>query len=330
MADTGGASNSTGTDNSPSITDHTDKTAAGPTTTPSDVLSSTNTPGTLANTATGLADNSIASNGPATQPTVTSDAGDWDYALTHGQVKMLAAAEPQHTETPLLDRHSPQQQTPLVTDNIHPALIDAPTTQPMSMSDLPALPPTASNTPTAIDPAVSSNTPDNGAPTGRSPSSGAPGAKFAAGPAAANGCASMSSSAARRSAPSHEPHTATRNITLASWPPTRAWTPSICASAAKIILPARKASDRTVSSATGSSASGNAGTGETPVDSSTSYRVQSGDTLERIAEKLYGDSHMQDKLYDTNRKLIGPDENRLKIGMVLVLPQPPSVASASR
>jgi len=330
VADTTGVTNSTGTDTSPSLTDHTDKTTAGPTTTPSDSLTSTSTPGTSANTATGLSDNSIASNEPSTQPTVTSDASDWDYALTHGQVKMLAAAEPQHTETPLLDRHSPQQPPPMDTDNIHPAMIDAPTTQPMSMNDLPALPSTSSNTPVTIDPTTSSNTPTSETPIGRSPSSGTPGGRFAAGPAAANG--------------SRE-HVVERGETLsaiarAAYGNSKYYTRILAANpgldakhlrvGAKIILPALSATDRTVSSSTTGSTGSNAGTGETPVDSRTSYRVQSGDTLERIAEKLYGDSRMQDKLYDTNRKLIGPDENRLKIGMVLALPQPPSVASASR
>jgi hypothetical protein len=35
------------------------------------------------------------------------------------------------------------------------------------------------------------------------------------------------------------------------------------------------------------------------------------------------------KLYDANQSLIGPDENVLKVGWILKLPQPPSVASAA-
>ena len=39
---------------------------------------------------------------------------------------------------------------------------------------------------------------------------------------------------------------------------------------------------------------------------------------------------MMDKLYEMNKKLIGPDENVLKIGWILKLPQAPAAASAQR
>jgi nucleoid-associated protein YgaU len=60
------------------------------------------------------------------------------------------------------------------------------------------------------------------------------------------------------------------------------------------------------------------------------YTVISGDTLESISRKLYGTAGMIDKLYLANKSLIGEDENMLKIGWVLKLPQPPTVASAQR
>jgi nucleoid-associated protein YgaU len=60
------------------------------------------------------------------------------------------------------------------------------------------------------------------------------------------------------------------------------------------------------------------------IDSTTRYVVVSGDSLEKIARKLYGDPTMADKLYDANQSVIGQDEDELKIGMVLKLPTPPS------
>ena len=64
-------------------------------------------------------------------------------------------------------------------------------------------------------------------------------------------------------------------------------------------------------------------------DSATSYKVVSGDSLERIAIRLYGSAEMKDNLYEANKTLIGPDENRLKVGWVLKLPQPPTVAATA-
>jgi nucleoid-associated protein YgaU len=64
-------------------------------------------------------------------------------------------------------------------------------------------------------------------------------------------------------------------------------------------------------------------------DPNTSYKVVSGDSLERIAIRLYGNAQMKDSLYEANKTLIGPDEDRLKIGWVLKLPQPPTVSAAA-
>jgi nucleoid-associated protein YgaU len=68
---------------------------------------------------------------------------------------------------------------------------------------------------------------------------------------------------------------------------------------------------------------------EASIDTSTAYKVQSGDTLDKICRRLYDDPGMIGKLYDANQSLIGPDENVLKVGWILKLPQPPSVASAA-
>ncbi|WP_019503839.1 LysM peptidoglycan-binding domain-containing protein [Pleurocapsa sp. PCC 7319] len=52
------------------------------------------------------------------------------------------------------------------------------------------------------------------------------------------------------------------------------------------------------------------------------YTVQSGDTLEKIALKFYGDGSEKSwrKIYDANRVALGSDPNQLKVGMVLVIP----------
>jgi nucleoid-associated protein YgaU len=61
------------------------------------------------------------------------------------------------------------------------------------------------------------------------------------------------------------------------------------------------------------------------IDPATQYQVASGDSLEAIAVKLYDKPAMKDKLYELNRALIGADENRLKVGWILKLPEPPTV-----
>jgi nucleoid-associated protein YgaU len=53
------------------------------------------------------------------------------------------------------------------------------------------------------------------------------------------------------------------------------------------------------------------------------YTVQSGDSLYKIAKKLYGNGEKSDDLYQANKQTIGPDSTRLKIGMVLTLPEAP-------
>lgn len=76
-----------------------------------------------------------------------------------------------------------------------------------------------------------------------------------------------------------------------------------------------------VGEAQSSSASSSSG----KIDPATQYQVVSGDSLEAIAVKLYGKPAMKDKLYDLNHALIGADENRLKVGWILKLPEPPTV-----
>ncbi len=51
------------------------------------------------------------------------------------------------------------------------------------------------------------------------------------------------------------------------------------------------------------------------------YTVKSGDNLYAIARKLLGSGRKADEIYALNKVLIGPDKTRLKLGMVLKLPE---------
>lgn len=55
------------------------------------------------------------------------------------------------------------------------------------------------------------------------------------------------------------------------------------------------------------------------------YTVQNGDSLYKIAKKLYGNGQKSDDLYEANKQTIGPDSTRLRVGMVLTLPEAPTV-----
>ena len=54
------------------------------------------------------------------------------------------------------------------------------------------------------------------------------------------------------------------------------------------------------------------------------YTVQKNDNLYKIAKQLYGKGEKEGDLYTANKDVIGPDSTRLKIGMVLRLPEPPT------
>lgn len=59
----------------------------------------------------------------------------------------------------------------------------------------------------------------------------------------------------------------------------------------------------------------------------TTYAVKSGDSLQKIATKLYGSSDKWQKIYELNRSSIGGDPHRLKAGTVLKLPEAPSASA---
>src|SRR5439155_1579906 len=65
------------------------------------------------------------------------------------------------------------------------------------------------------------------------------------------------------------------------------------------------------------------------IDPTKEYRVQPGDSLHKIAIKLYGKSTEADRIYQLNKQTIGDDPHRLKIGQILQLPEPPTVSTAA-
>jgi nucleoid-associated protein YgaU len=70
-------------------------------------------------------------------------------------------------------------------------------------------------------------------------------------------------------------------------------------------------------------------TPSTPIDGKNEYRVAAGDSLYKISMRLYGSGEEVDHLYELNKDVIGPDKAKLKLGMVLKIPAPPTVASAT-
>jgi len=68
---------------------------------------------------------------------------------------------------------------------------------------------------------------------------------------------------------------------------------------------------------------------EAPIDPSRDYRVQPSDSLHKIALKLYGKASKADSIYELNREKIGGDSARIKVGMVLKLPEARKIVSAA-
>ena len=50
------------------------------------------------------------------------------------------------------------------------------------------------------------------------------------------------------------------------------------------------------------------------------YTVKAGDTLSKIAEKIYGDAEAYHKIYEANKDAIGPDPDMIKEGLELTIP----------
>ena len=58
----------------------------------------------------------------------------------------------------------------------------------------------------------------------------------------------------------------------------------------------------------------------TRASGATTYTVEGGDTLHRIANKVYGDSKLWNQIYEANKSTIGSDPAALKVGMKLQIP----------
>ena len=71
---------------------------------------------------------------------------------------------------------------------------------------------------------------------------------------------------------------------------------------------------------------GAAARAEPAIDPSKEYRVQPSDSLQKIALKLYGKATKADALYELNKEKIGSDEHKIKVGMVLKLPEAPTLS----
>ena len=65
------------------------------------------------------------------------------------------------------------------------------------------------------------------------------------------------------------------------------------------------------------------------IDPQKEYKVQPNDSLYTISLRLYGKADRMEKIYELNKSAIGDDRARLKLGMVLKLPEPPTQTTAA-
>jgi nucleoid-associated protein YgaU len=249
---------------------------------------------------------------PATQPTAqVNQPADWNDILSHGSASSTALAEAQRTNTPSIDQPTidPTSDVRTISPDVHPPTIDnIATTQP-SASLAPSQ--TTSQTPQPAMIPLSAAV----APTVVAPS-----------PDAVSAPASTNSPRTHVVEAGENPST----ISLAVYGSAKYYAKILAANpgvdprrlkiGTVLVIPALGVTN--IAAAPTSDASGPA----VRIDPTTQYAVQPGDTLEGISRKLYGDRSMQEKIYDENKTLIGPDEDRLKVGQVLRLPSPPTVS----
>jgi LysM repeat protein len=69
------------------------------------------------------------------------------------------------------------------------------------------------------------------------------------------------------------------------------------------------------------------GTSSMAISDGRTYTVKSGDNLYAIARRLLGSGRKAEVLYELNKDVIGPDKGRLKLGMLLKLPEAAHAAS---
>jgi nucleoid-associated protein YgaU len=252
---------------------------------------------------------------PAAQPTaaVPSANSDWQGALDHGLPMTVAA--PEHTVTPTIDpapagiAHGGISRTPTT-----PLIDPLPSTQPsrLMLADIPTLEASVPIAPAEIAPA-----PVTAVPTQIQP------------PYVSAATASTAPNIPRthRVEAGESPYSISETVygNGKYYKKILAANPGIDPRHLKIgqILVIPELTDA------GKPALSNQASSET-INPNTSYKVAAGDSLESISRKLYGTPQMMDKIYQFNRKLIGPDENVLKIGWILQLPQAPETAEGSR
>jgi LysM repeat protein len=64
------------------------------------------------------------------------------------------------------------------------------------------------------------------------------------------------------------------------------------------------------------------------IDPAKQYRVAAGDSLYKISIKRYGTPSYVEAIYEKNKQLIGPNATKLKLGMILDLPEKAAAAGA--
>jgi nucleoid-associated protein YgaU len=80
----------------------------------------------------------------------------------------------------------------------------------------------------------------------------------------------------------------------------------------------------------GTAAKADAAKADAAIDPTREYRVQPSDSLHKIALKLYGKAAKADAIYELNRERIGGDSSRIKVGMVLKLPEAPTLSPTAK
>jgi nucleoid-associated protein YgaU len=231
---------------------------------------------------------------PATQPTAgTSSNFDWDYGLNHGGTPAASVA-PAHTVTPTIDSNpAASAAAPTVDITNRPPTID--NIVPMLAAPMSADPPATQPAPEANVPVSTIDPP----------------------PVAV---------AAPQRVHVIESGENLWTIAQAVYGNGALYTKIIAANPGldpKDLKVGKKLVIPDVSGAEKSPATPAAAT-DAPLDPTKEYRIASGDTLEKISRKLYGNPSMQDSIYQLNKSLIGDDPDKLKVGWVLKLPQAPA------
>jgi len=97
-----------------------------------------------------------------------------------------------------------------------------------------------------------------------------------------------------------------------------------------IRLPGKGDAVEAASSESGSASHAKHGLVKVVADNSKEYVVRSGDNLYKISMRLYGRGDKADSIYQLNKEQMGNDAGRLKVGMVLKLPQAPTSSASAR